>query len=70
MEERGDSALFILNTITKPEKLKGEEQAKYGLLFSKASIINGYRLTSDSLISIAHTYEIGRAHVLNSSHDV
>lgn len=58
MEERGDSAFFILNTITKPEKLKGEEQAKYGLLFSKASIINGYRLTSDSLISIAHTYAV------------
>ena len=51
-----DSALRLLKQVSHPEKLSGEQQALYALLFTQASYKNGITVESDSLISIACYY--------------
>ena len=56
MYTRPDSALQILETISQPEKLTGQEQADYALLLTQARSRNRITATSDSLIRIASDY--------------
>ena len=48
-----DSSCRILESIPSPEKLTGEEQARYALLMTQAMYRCGYGISSDSLINIA-----------------
>ena len=56
MYTRPDSALQMLETISQPEKLTGQEQADYALLLTQARSRNRITATSDSLICIATDY--------------
>lgn len=56
MYTRPDSALQILEAISQPEQLTGQEQADYALLLTQARSRNRITATSDSLISIATDY--------------
>ena len=56
MYTRPDSALQMLETISQPEQLTGQEQADYALLLTQARSRNRITATSDSLIRIATDY--------------
>lgn len=56
MYTRPDSALQMLETISQPEQLTGQEQADYALLLTQAHSRNRITATSDSLIRIATDY--------------
>ena len=56
MYTRPDSALQMLETISQPEQLVGQEQADYALLLTQARSRNRITATSDSLIRIATDY--------------
>ena len=56
MYTRPDSALQMLETISQPEQLKGQEQADYALLLTQARSRNRITATSDSLIRITTDY--------------
>ena len=56
MYTRPDSALQMLETISQPEQLMGQEQADYALLLTQARSRNRITATSDSLIRIASDY--------------
>ena len=56
MYTRPDSALQMLETISQPEKLTGQEQADYALLLTQTRSRNRITATSDSLIRIATDY--------------
>lgn len=56
MEERPDSALFILNGIEEEQLKMGREKATYALLLTKARDKNYFFETNDSLINKAIAY--------------
>ena len=56
MYTRPDSALQMLETISQPEQLMGQEQADYALLLTQARSRNRITAISDSLIRIAADY--------------
>lgn len=56
MNEYPDSALTILKSISHPERLTGQAQADYALLFSFAQYRCNHTFTSDSLIQLAVQY--------------
>ena len=56
MYTRPDSALQMLETISQPEQLMGQEQADYALLLPHARSRNRITAISDSLIRIAADY--------------
>ena len=56
MNEQPDSALALLKAIPTPERLTGEAQARYALLYSQALDKNYIDTANDSLIQIAVNY--------------
>lgn len=56
MEARPDSALFILESISSPQKLPRADRAFYALLFTQAQHKNYIALEDDSLIKTAVEY--------------
>lgn len=56
MEARPDSALFILESISSPQKLPRADRALYALLFTQAQHKNYIALEDDSLIKTAVEY--------------
>ena len=56
MEARPDSALFILESISSPQKLPRADRALYALLFTQAKYKNYIPLENDSLIKTAVEY--------------
>ncbi len=56
MDSQPDSAFNLLKRIPHPESLRGEAQANYCLLMTKAMDKNYVKFDSDSLISIAANY--------------
>lgn len=63
MNEKPDSALTLLKSIPAPEKLTGQAQARYALLYSKALDKNYIDTANDSLIQIAVNYYKNRSDV-------
>ena len=63
MNEKPDSALTLLKSIPAPEKLTGQAQARYALLYSQALDKNYIDTANDSLIQIAVNYYKDRSDV-------
>lgn len=63
MNEKPDSALALLKSIPAPEKLTGQVQARYALLYSQALDKNYIDTANDSLIQIAVNYYKDRSDV-------
>ena len=63
MNEQPDSALALLKSIPAPEKLTGQVQARYALLYSQALDKNYIDTANDSLIQIAVNYYKDRSDV-------
>lgn len=56
MQSRPDSSLYLLEEISEPQEMKGEDQALYNLLFTQAKYKNCVSLQNDSSIRIALEY--------------
>ena len=63
MNEQPDSALALLKSIPAPEKLTGQVQARYALLYSQALDKNYIDTANDSLIQNAVNYYKNRSDV-------
>lgn len=56
MQSRPDSSLYLLEEISEPQEMKGEDRALYNLLFTQAKYKNCVLLQNDSSIRIALEY--------------
>lgn len=56
MQSRPDSSLYLLDAISEPQEMKGEDRALYNLLFTQAKYKNCVLLQNDSSIRIALDY--------------
>lgn len=56
MQSRPDSTLYLLEEISEPQEMKGEDRALYNLLFTQAKYKNCVLLQNDSSIRIALDY--------------
>lgn len=56
MQTRPDSSLYLLDAISEPQEMKGEDRALYNLLFTQAKYKNCVLLQNDSSIRIALDY--------------
>lgn len=60
MQTLPDSALFLLQTIQQPERMRGSDRAYYALLLTQANHKNYIEQTNDSLIQVAVDYYADR----------